>query len=460
VSGTHAIAVELGASRSVDHTAGQSGTWRIPMNMARRLGTRLTCVGLIAAATAGAHAQLLNPSFETAGTGGAVFGNWIDFGNSIPNINRSSEVVRTGSFAAKMFGQFSGDFNVSGFFQDRPTTRDQLWNAEGFFQNRTADPMRIGNIVAMNVEFRASNGDLLEYWTVDALTSTSPRDTWIQQQVAATAPDDATVARLVFLFIQPDIEAGAGHIDDASLSSPGSSGLLINPGFEDFGGFGAAHSARGWGQFPRFASNIFRNSDVPQTGGFAGFMFGQFNGADNFNGFYQSFDVAPGQRVDAEVFARHKSTDRLTGTNYGFINLEFYNSAGAIIGDILTNPGINATSPTNTYISMPISGIAPTGAVRVRLVIGMFQGYTAGVGGGGGVHFDDASLAISSAPVFCQGNANGDGEVSFADITSVLANFGNGYTPGSAGAGDANNDGIVNFTDITTVLANFGTSCA
>jgi len=430
------------------------------MTMARRLFSRLTCLGLVAAAATGAQAQLLNPSFETAGTGGAVFANWIDFGNAIPNINRSPELARTGGFSAKMFGQFSGKFNVSGFFQDKPTTRDQVWDSEAYFQHITGDALGIGNSVVMNIEFRASNGDLLEYWTVDALTSSSPTDQWIQQQVSATAPDDATIARLVFLFLQPDIEAGAGYIDDSSLASTSTSNLLINPGFEDFGGFGAAHSAQGWGQFPRFASNIFRNSDIPQSGGFAGFMFGQFNGADNFNGFYQSFDVVQGQTVDAEVFALHKSTDALTGTNFGFINLEFYNAEGAIIGDILTNPGINASSPTNTYIQMPVSGVAPAGAVRVRLVVGMFQGYTMAVGGGGGIHFDDASITISAAPpTFCDGDANGDGMVSFSDITEVLANFGMSYEPGSAGLGDANNDGSVNFTDITVVLANFGSNC-
>jgi hypothetical protein len=59
----------------------------------------------------------------------------------------------------------------------------------------------------------------------------------------------------------------------------------------------------------------------------------------------------------------------------------------------------------------------------------------------------------------CPGDANGDSVVSFGDITSVLANFGNGYGDGT-GAGDASADGVVNFGDITTVLANFGNTCS
>lgn len=54
----------------------------------------------------------------------------------------------------------------------------------------------------------------------------------------------------------------------------------------------------------------------------------------------------------------------------------------------------------------------------------------------------------------CIGDANGDGFVSFADVSFVLLHF------GTAGpAGDANVDGIVNFADITYILVNFGQKC-
>lgn len=66
---------------------------------------------------------------------------------------------------------------------------------------------------------------------------------------------------------------------------------------------------------------------------------------------------------------------------------------------------------------------------------------------------------IAPPPVLCIGDANGDGTVNFADVTSVLASFGASYTPGAGGLGDANFDGSVNFADITAVLANFGTIC-
>ncbi|MBL8745622.1 MAG: hypothetical protein JNK58_04605 [Phycisphaerae bacterium] len=52
----------------------------------------------------------------------------------------------------------------------------------------------------------------------------------------------------------------------------------------------------------------------------------------------------------------------------------------------------------------------------------------------------------------------GDGFVSFADITQVLANFGVDYRP-LTGTGDANGDGVVTFADVTAVLSAWGMVC-
>lgn len=57
------------------------------------------------------------------------------------------------------------------------------------------------------------------------------------------------------------------------------------------------------------------------------------------------------------------------------------------------------------------------------------------------------------------GDADRNGVVEFADINSVLTNFGAAYQPGSNGPGDADGSGAVDFLDIATVLANFGSSC-
>lgn len=60
----------------------------------------------------------------------------------------------------------------------------------------------------------------------------------------------------------------------------------------------------------------------------------------------------------------------------------------------------------------------------------------------------------SATSVLCAGDANGDNSVNFADIITVLANWGT-----SSVEGDASADCAVDFVDIVTVLANWGNTC-
>ncbi len=59
----------------------------------------------------------------------------------------------------------------------------------------------------------------------------------------------------------------------------------------------------------------------------------------------------------------------------------------------------------------------------------------------------------------CAGDANGDNAVNFADITSVVVNWGTSGLPGAPLPGDADHSGSVNFADITAVLVEWGAAC-
>jgi hypothetical protein len=65
---------------------------------------------------------------------------------------------------------------------------------------------------------------------------------------------------------------------------------------------------------------------------------------------------------------------------------------------------------------------------------------------------------VNFAPPPCDGDADGNGVVNFADVTSVLQFFGADYSPGT-GPGDADHNGPVNFADVTRVLQFFGIAC-
>jgi hypothetical protein len=56
----------------------------------------------------------------------------------------------------------------------------------------------------------------------------------------------------------------------------------------------------------------------------------------------------------------------------------------------------------------------------------------------------------------CDGDANGDGAVDFADLNTVLGSFGQS---GPSVAGDVNLSGAVDFADLNTILGNFGLRC-
>jgi hypothetical protein len=94
-----------------------------------------------------------------------------------------------------------------------------------------------------------------------------------------------------------------------------------------------------------------------------------------------------------------------------------------------------------------------------------FDNATFGIGSGfwasGSPAIEQVNTGIRFAspvpPPPCTGDADGDSDRDFSDISAVLANF--SLTGQPFRAGDANGDGIVNFADITSVLSLFGQTC-
>ncbi len=96
--------------------------------------------------------------------------------------------------------------------------------------------------------------------------------------------------------------------------------------------------------------------------------------------------------------------------------------------------------------------VAPAGSIRLRFI-------AADEGGASTVEaaIDDVLVFEElCASTFCPGDADGDGQVTFADLNIVLGQF-NSAGPGLAG--DLNGDGQVNFADLNLVLSGFNTPC-
>jgi hypothetical protein len=119
--------------------------------------------------------------------------------------------------------------------------------------------------------------------------------------------------------------------------------------------------------------------------------------------------------------------------------------AGDLAVNLTDAPGQFAGTHTDT---LTILGAAPVDAGEYRLSFSSVCGAVA---------TPWAMLTVTPPPA-CPGDANGDGLVTFADITSVLQNWGENYAPNS-GPGDADGGGIVDFADVTSVLQHWGEAC-
>ncbi|QOJ00513.1 MAG: glycoside hydrolase family 16 protein [Phycisphaeraceae bacterium] len=176
--------------------------------------------------------HLDNESFEDPGQGqGSHLAAWTRFGNAYTDANQP----RTGARAAKLFGNFTGQPNTSGFFQSVPARPGDRWSARSFWLNRPNDPMQGQNRAVFNLEWRDADDQLISFESVDALDAASTPNVYHQRAVSGTAPHGTASLRVVALFFQPAMSPGAAWIDDITLEYLGHCPADFNTdGFLDF----------------------------------------------------------------------------------------------------------------------------------------------------------------------------------------------------------------------------------
>lgn len=160
-----------------------------------------------------AFGQILNPSFED-GTG-VDADNWFRFGNAY----RENTGARTGDFAMKMFGNFSGSFNVTGAFQDFAISEGQSASASVFAQTLSGDQLTGGNRALLKLIYRdAANNDLL-FMESALIDANSAPDTFLELTASlGAAPVGTDHGSVFFLFLQEaDNAGGSAFFDDVSV---------------------------------------------------------------------------------------------------------------------------------------------------------------------------------------------------------------------------------------------------
>jgi hypothetical protein len=184
-----------------------------------------------------------NGGFDQGGyhQGGGSLDAWTVFGNASGNVSAAGETALHGDKALKLYGQFSGQHNVSGVAQGISVTAGDLVRAETSSFIRAMDSIAgTGNLVQLKIEFYsqyAASRDAASFLseTLETIADgSSPNEVWLSSELAEVAPAGAAEARLVLQFTQPSGQAGAVYLDDITFG-------VVAPG--DFNGDGAVDAA-------------------------------------------------------------------------------------------------------------------------------------------------------------------------------------------------------------------------
>ncbi len=423
-----------------------------------------------------AQAQVINPSFEIPGFPN-TFDGWDQFGGNIfPDLD---ELILDGDVSVKMFGGFTGGFNVSGLFQNTfAVNPGDIWETSINAGHITGDELQPGARAFVSVVYRDASGTNIYDAAADALLPGDPVDTFLLTTVSDVAPLMAADVQIVIGFVQEeatsdvngdtvidagDQAGGAAHLDlaDVQFVSSGNPIPFRNGSFEETI-FGRVFES--WTSFGNSIGNVGRNTEVPNSdGNAAAFVYGQFNGAANDSGVFQGVPAAEGETWEASVKVRPNPGDEPAPGNEAYLSLVFLDASGNVLSD---NPVLAADSTTSSasFTDVSVSATAPANTAEAQIVLVYTQpeptmdvnGDTVIDGGDQGVGaiiFDEANLEIADdRPCADQ---NGDGLITPADFTAWIANF-NQNSPDA----DVNRDGSVTPADFTAWINAFNNGIA
>lgn len=323
---------------------------------------------------AAADNLLTNPGFEA---GGGSFTGWFTFGSGLQlSTPATDNIFRSGSNAAKLYGQFSGCpgapvFNVGGFGQAFTTiTAGNEYELSGSAFVSSADSIPGSDICATNrliakvVYFNAvAGGSELQSNEIVIGSGLTAKDQWIPFSIKSAAPAAARRVECLFLFLQPGCDAGAAFVDDVhfqTFAPTVTANLLTNPGF--------ATGLTGWTTF----GNVFTEarSFALHTRAGSAKLFSTFV-ANAPSGLFQSVPATPGSQWEMGAWALNTCTEGpVTGTNDNLMveKLVFRDALNAEIG---SNEVVLAdnTAPLGTWIEKKFMATAPVGTVAVEAYI-------------------------------------------------------------------------------------------
>lgn len=338
--------------------------------------------------TANEPRSILNGDFEQ-GEGTRIV-NWSRYPVAAGNLLRDPVASNAlgGAAAVQMYGQFAGDPNKSGLFQDLPAQAGEMWQARVWARNRPNDAAQGGNTARLKIEFVDDQNVLLVTNELTVLTSASSA-AYAPFTIRREAPPGTSRARIVLEYSQAGFANGSANFDNAEmfLVSASDPRDLLNRGFED----GAGQEFPNWVRFGGTA-NVIRDpaTNHARGGSSAVQMYGAFTTDPNDAGLFQSMPAVAGEVWQASVWARNRPGDGLQGGNQVLLSLQFLGPSNAVL---LAREAIavDAASSTN-YAWHALREAAPAGTALVRLGVRLRQvGFA-----NGSANVDDADLQLVS----------------------------------------------------------------
>ncbi len=161
-----------------------------------------------------AQCILANPSFEVQGSGGYVFGGWEQFGV----FGLVGEAYH-GNLAARVSGPNAGGWDVSGYWQQMDTHEGEQWEVTGHVRHPASNPLTGQCAAIVNVEWRDSGGELIDYDSFTVADAASPTDEFIDfNLLSSPAPAGAVATRILLGVLQnPTDPSPEVHYDEITF---------------------------------------------------------------------------------------------------------------------------------------------------------------------------------------------------------------------------------------------------
>ena len=209
------------------------------MVRATRMTAFLAAAAILISPGVASATLLVNPDFDAGPVGPGIQG-WTTFGN----VFTEAVTPLSGTQTGKMFGNFSGGFNVSGMFQSFPASPGSSWQLSFASRHNTGDlipgdgpngPIPDDNWVVQKIVFKdAGNVEIGAVESIILDGSFAP-DVWhMNAPITGVAPAGTVSVEAFALYLQPLFDGGAAFLDNAvftpepaTLAVLGLGGLVV-----------------------------------------------------------------------------------------------------------------------------------------------------------------------------------------------------------------------------------------